>query len=226
MSGTTCWQTHGGHGWFTHWPGIPAWSNVSAFLKFSFYAILSEFVLGGVEERAWGSAGYERFEDTSGDEAFGPLQVQYPVGACTPQELERSCQQTAHGAEYNLVCFNCNHFAARVLSRLGLSAWRRWLVLGLVASMVPLGYQVQVRLLSGCGAPSSRFCLVYLLFYWCPSAFARQCPAILQRFKVYEPIIVLERRIPSGHFHEFQQATVASQKKFTCSSFATGHCRR
>ena len=112
------------------------------FLKFPFYAILSEFVLAGVEERAWGSAGYERFEATSGDEAFGPLQVQYPVGACTPQELERSCQQTAHGAEHNLVCSNCNHFAARVLSRLGLSAWRRWLVLGLVASMVPLGYQV------------------------------------------------------------------------------------
>ncbi len=50
-------------------------------------------------------------------------------------------------AEYNLVASSATMLeATRVLSRLGLSTWRRWLLLSLVVSMVPFGYQVEVRL--------------------------------------------------------------------------------
>lgn len=46
-------------------------------------------VLAGLEEQAWGRAGYECFDATSGDEAFGPLQTQYPVGRCAPTTSPR-----------------------------------------------------------------------------------------------------------------------------------------
>lgn len=42
-----------------------------------------------MEEQAWGRAGYECFDATSGDEAFGPLQTQYPGGRCAPTTSPR-----------------------------------------------------------------------------------------------------------------------------------------
>ena len=90
--------------------------------------------------------------------------------------IMRGGMQTAHGAEYNLVCFNCNHFAARVLSRLGLSAWRRWLVLGLVASMVPLGYQVPGTRAWQTIIGTSGIGTTYRLDYWCSSTLWTTCP--------------------------------------------------
>ena len=75
-----------------------------------------------MEERAWGSAGYERFEDTSGDEAFGPLQVQYPVGARTPQELPANGPRS--GVQFGLLqlqpfcCSSAVSFGAKRIAKM------------------------------------------------------------------------------------------------------------
>lgn len=64
---------------------------------------------------------------------FEPLQIEYPVGACTPQQLGQSCLETA---EYNLFCFTCNHSVA-------FSFWVstcQWLLLSLVVSDMVLWF--------------------------------------------------------------------------------------
>ena len=163
---------------YTHWPGIPAWSHVSGFLN-SFLSTRSRLHL------FWQVWKNERWAAQALNASKPPLAINNS-GPCTPQQLGQSCRETASRVEFG--CFNCNHEATRVLSRLGLSTWRRWLLLSLVVSMVPFGYQVQVRLLSiFVGAPAP-----------CRPKPLKQCPAVLQRFKVYEWLVFKKLKICSS----------------------------
>ena len=147
------------------------------FELFPFYTIPFAFVLAGLENERWAAQALNASKP--------PLAINNS-GPCTPQQLEQSCRETASRVEFG--CFNCNHEATRVLSRLGLSTWRRWLLLSLVVSMVPFGYQVQVRLLGFfVGAPVP-----------CRPKPLKQCPAVLQRFKVYEWLVFKKLKICSS----------------------------